>query len=347
MNYDEYFTYKEIKEQPKVFSKILKNLNEIKDLAKELEETNTIILTGCGTSYYAGISIAYALNMLTSKIALAFPSSELIFYNFKAFKNSILITISRSGETTETVKAAKKAKENGWKVLAITNNEKSTLYQIADFKLLARAGAEKSIVMTKTFSSMLFNALLLAAYLAEYEGNDIAEEIIKDAEKIPKIAEKIFKYEDLLKELASKHKKSRFVILGRGVNYGVALEAALKLRETSYLSTNAFSTLEFRHGPMALVDNKLIAIGLAPKMPDYEEDLSLYEEIEKKGGHVFIITNLKEEIGVKSLLKYDEISEFLTPVINIIPIQLLAFFIAVGKGYNPDKPRHLVKVVKI
>jgi len=325
------------------------NIDPVVEKLKE-KEVETIILTGCGTSYYAGISASMLLNILTDIKGFAIPASEVNYFTFKAFENkTAVISLSRSGETTETVLANRRAKKLGFLTIGITNNPTSTLAKEADYSIYLDIGEEKSIVMTKTFSSLLLVSMLVAIKLADLKQNAIGQKLLEEIHKIPDIATSILKKKDEIEKMATDFVRyNHFVVLGTGPNYGVALEGALKIKETNYIATEAFSTLEFRHGPMAMVDEKLVVIGLIPESKRYNDEIAVINEIADRGGRILLVTNAKaEKVPNRFVIDFPSLHEYLTPIINIIPMQLLAFCMCVKRGYNPDKPRHLTKVVKL
>ena len=351
MKYNEYFMYKEIFDSPGAFENVLSNYELIRNAADFIMEKNirSIIFVGCGTSYYAAMVASYAFNILTSIKTYAYPSSEIYYYDFKSFSKPLLAAFSRSGETTETVLAVEKARKKNWYTLSFTNSPESRLAKSSDTVILTNAGEEKSVIMTKTFSSMIFQAILLALELGKRSGNSDAQETLLQARKIPNIAKTLLNtYNRPLLDVAKKFIDKKFTVLGKGPNFGTALEGALKLRETSYISSNAFSTLEFRHGPLATVDENLVVIGMLSSIKTFEDELKLYREISEKNGNIVALAIKDTDYPEGwTIVRYTPINEILTPVINIIPIQLLSFYISVSRGCNPDRPRHLTKVVKL
>ena len=354
MTYNNFSTYNEILEQPDVFKRIISNMERnITPIAKKFleEDINTVVLVGCGTSYYATIPASTLFNLLTDIKSFTLPSSEMVSFNFRSFYNkTAAICLSRSGETTETVLANKKAKKLGLLTIGITNNPDSTLAKETDYSIYIEAGKEKSIIMTKTFSSLVLVSMLIAIKVASLQGDPIGNKLLSEIHRISDIASNLLLREnDKIRKIAEDFTNyDHFVILGSGLNYGIALEGALKIKETNYIATEAFSTLEFRHGPMAMVDEKLVVIGLIPQSERLQDEILVLKEISEKGGKVLLITNAKIKSEINGLVvNFPLIHEYLTPIINIIPVQLLAFYMCVNRGYNPDKPRHITRVVKL
>jgi len=341
------YTYREIIEQAERLRRLYESLISMKEKIIDFFEMNKpkrIYLTGCGTSFYAALHGMYLLKILNFA-AFAFPASEFYFLDL-AEKSSLLIPISRSGETTETVWATKKAKKQELSILALTNNPKSFLYENADLAININVGEEKSIVMTKTFSGFIYALEILSLILGSRKSSQL-EELLTIAKEVPEIVKQEFRgNEGKIRQLAKKYRaQDRFIVLGFGPLYPVSMEAALKIKETSYIATESFSTLEFRHGPMASIDENVVVIGLIPRSPRFEKEIEVLREIEEKGGKIILVTN--EDVKEWDVIRYDDIHEYLAGVPSIAAIQLFAYYLSIEKGYDPDKPRYLTKVVKI
>ena len=352
MNY-EHFMHKEILEQPEVFEKILKEKKEeINDIAEKIikKKFNSIYFIGCGSSYYASQVGSFYISKYTNLYTNALPSSEFIFYKPSYIKkDSLLVFLSRSGETTETVKALRYAKKLGLETLAISNNPNSSLAKEAKNFININAGEEKSVVMTKTFSGSILILKILAFRISMLKRNKNIKKILKEIEKLPNYAKQLIEKEEEIKKIVNEYSNYKIIFLGSGPNYPISLESALKLRETSYLMTEAFHVLEFRHGPIAEVDEKTLINIIAPKGINKKIFLDLMKDIKNKNGKLLTITNIKEilEESTISINLPEKILEEISPSINVIPNQLFAYYISIGKGYDPDNPRHLSKVVKL
>ena len=350
-----HFMYKEILEQPTALGATLdlakRRLPSLIDQIRE-RGLQRIFLTGCGTSYYAALMGEFYLEKIAEIQSRAFPSSE-FRYSFPRRNASrcLLIVASRSGETTEAIQALEEAKKRGALTLAISNNPTSSLVKAADYAFLLGVGEENSIVMTKTFSSLVFTLQLLSL---EFCGNQRNEEIAKIREQlyeIPRLASSLVgKFSDEAEGYAKKYLSlSRFIYLGPGPNYPICLEAGLKLRETSYVPVEVFHTLEFRHGPMAGVDEDVLVISVLTRSETTDKQLKVLKEIRERNAPVLAISNVaaarSQVDGVVDVP--NELDELSLPLLNLMPLQLFAYFYSVSKGLDPDNPRSLVRFVKL
>ncbi len=347
--------YKEILEQPKALGATLDLAKrKLPSLIKRIREKDIqrVLLTGCGTSYYATLLGEFYLERVAEIQSRAFPSSEFT-YDFPRRKASkcLFIAASRSGETTEAVQALREAKKRGAVTLAISNNPDSSLVKEADYAFHLGAGEENSIVMTKTFSSIVFTLQLLSLEFAHDRVNEEIEKIREELHKIPKLAESLIgKFRDEAEELVKRYSGlSRFVYLGSGPNYPICLEAGLKLRETSYVPVEVFHTLEFRHGPMASADENVLVIAVLTRSKTVDRQLRVLKEIRERNAPVLAVSNVapaSSQVDGVMDVPY-ELDELSLPILNLIPLQLFAYFYSVSKGLNPDNPRNLVKFVKL
>jgi len=347
--------YKEILEQPTALSATLdlakRSLPSLIDQIRE-RDIQRVFLTGCGTSYYAALMGEFYLEKVAEIQSRAFPSSEFTYYFPKRnASRCLLIVSSRSGETTEAIQALRDAKKRGAVTLAISNNPASSLVQAADHAFQLGVGEENSIVMTKTFSSIVFTLQLMSL---EFGRNQPNEEIAKIREQlygIPKLADSLVgKLRDGAERFAKTYQGlSRFIYLGSGPNYPICLEAGLKLRETSYVPVEVFHTLEFRHGPMAGADENVLVIAVLTRSETTDKQLKVLEEIRERNAPVLAISNVaaaRDHVdGVVDVP--NELDELSLPLLNLMPLQLFAYFYSTGKGLNPDNPRNLVRFVKL
>jgi len=350
-----HFMYKEILEQPTTLSTTLdlvkRRLPSLIDQIRQ-RDVQRIFLTGCGTSYYAALMGEFYLERIAEIQSRAFPSSEFTYcFPRRNASRCLLIVASRSGETTEAVQALKEAKKRGAVTLAISNNPASSLVEEADHAFQLGVGEENSIVMTKTFSSLVFTLQLLSL---EFSGNQRNEEIAKVREqlhKIPRLASSLVgKFRDEAEGFAKKYSGlSRFIYLGSGPNYPICLEAGLKLRETSYVPVEVFHTLEFRHGPMAGADENVLVIAVLTRSETTDKQLKVLKEIRERNAPVLAISNVpavrNQVDGVVDVP--NELDELSLPLLNLMPLQLFAYFYSATKGLNPDSPRSLVRFVKL
>lgn len=333
----------EIRDTPRALACVLDMSKLIEHVAEELygRGIRRLLLTGCGSSYYAALAAVEASGSPFS--FEAFPSSELLFYKAKlAPEGSAVVGISRSGRTAETVAALREAKARGIITVTITCSEDSPMATDADSKIVLDIGEERSIIMTKTFSSLsLASAMLCDRFDRILSGR------VKEGwklEELPEAASRVLKLEEKIKEMANAMRvKEFFIVLGQGPAHPVALEGALKLMETASLMTKALHSLEFRHGPMATVDERVGLLLIALKDDSTPAMARLADEMRQQGLSPIVISNAPElECDLELPWRHDP--RLSTPV-AIIPLQLLSFYISVNKGLNPDSPRRLHKFV--
>jgi len=350
-----HFMYKEILEQPNALGATLdlakRRLPSLIDQIRE-RDLQRIFLTGCGTSYYAALMGEFYLEKIAEIQSRAFPSSE-FRYCFPTGNASryLLIVASRSGETTEAIQALEEAKKRGAVTLAISNNPTSPLVEGADHAFLLGVGEENSIVMTKTFSCLVFTLQLLSLEFCGNQRNEETAKIREQLYEIPRFAGSLVrKFSDEAEGLAKKYLSlSRFIYLGSGPNYPICLEAGLKLRETSYVPVEVFHTLEFRHGPMAGVDEDVLVIAVLTRSETTDKQLKVLKEIRERNAPVLAISNVAAAVNqVDGFVNVpNELDELSSPLLNLMPLQLFAYFYSVSKGLDPDNPRSLVRFVKL
>lgn len=303
------------------------------------------IFTGCGTSFYLAHSAAKYFQKVTGRTAIAVPSSEIFMDDSSVFskdRSYQLITISRSGTTSEIVKALEYVKEaKHIKTLAITCNEASKTAELADNAIVLGFISEKSVVMTQSFSNMLY-ALQLYAVLVGGE-----KEKKNALSRVPKLSAQLMENKELLKSLAGDQQYTRYVFLGASVLNGIAKEATLKLKEMTQTECESYSNLELRHGPISIVDESTAVVLLSSDASE-EFDRSLVKDIQEKGAKVVVFAkegskvNGDINIAIPTKLPSDEV------VVAYMPhLQLLAYFRALALGLNPDEPRNLTQVVKL
>lgn len=336
-----HYMIKEISEQPRVIKNLINTQkNEILKLAKIIKKSYGNYFIGCGTAYYAALTGTYLFSKIAKRHTNASIASEFAYLVDFLKPESLVITLSQSGETIDIISSVKKTKEKKTKVFAITNVLGSTLYRMADYKILLNAGPEKCVVATKSFTAKIAILILLAYALNGGIENGIRglkislkelEKIINDR-KIRKIAEII------------KSKKHIF-ILGRGLSYPLALEAALKIKEVSYLHAEGFAAGELKHGVIALIEKGTPVIVFNPQDETYEDTLSSCYEVKARGAYLIGISSKKNPI-------FDQFIEIKNSnEANLIPYiafaQLLGYYLALALGHDPDKPRNLAKSVTV
>jgi len=346
-----YFTLQEILSQPEVWSRveqvIMEKEKDLKDLFSH--KTQKVIFTGCGSSYYLALTANRAFNYFTGRYALALPASEIIFYPeiyLRENENLLLIPISRSGESTETVDALLKVKENSnAKVLGVSCFEESSLVRKSDVSLVITQAKEKSVVMTRSFTSMLLALLFTFSLIGESKKHYL------ELQKVSKLAEGIIqKYRPFCEQIIKECNCEKFVYLGSGPFYGLACEGALKMKEMANVSCETYHVLEYIHGPKSTADKKTMIFLLLPEKKN--EYLNKFlQELTALEVQIFLecdkATSDIKGNKVKWIVEMNsDFSDFTRGLLYMLPLQLIAFYNTVKRGLNPDKPRNLTQVVR-
>jgi len=338
-----HFMLKEISEQVETIEKAIgHDRKTIEKIANMINDAYGIFFVACGTSYHACLSAGYIFSSITKKHVNVFLASE--FPNFSHFltKNTLMIAVSQSGETADVLEAVRAAKEKGLKVISLLNVMGSSLMRMSDFSLLLNAGPEICVLATKSFTSQLALIYLLAyACAGRYEeGKEKLKEVAERVENIisPENVKKIKKLAKNLKD------KNDIYLIGRGLSYSTTLEGALKLKEVSYIHAEGLAGGELKHGTLALIEKGTPCIAIVPNNGMKKDILSNAMEIKSRGGYIIGIANEDNEIFDYSII-VPEVE--MHPILMIIPIQLLAYHLAVERGCDPDKPRNLAKSVTV
>lgn len=356
-----HFMHKEIFETPKVFTDTMlgridrQNLRFLSDeLSLDTSTFKRIIIVACGTSYHAGLIGKYYFEQISKIPTEAEFASEFRYRNPVLSKDDLAIFISQSGETADTLGALKDVKEKGIHTLAICNVMNSSIARLADSVLYTRAGIEIGVASTKAFVAQTEVLLMLALYFANHKqllSTEDRERFVTEFYKMPNILKETLRIESYIKEIAPRFIRSKdFIYLGRGINYPVALEGALKLKEISYIHAEGYAAGEMKHGPIALIDEDVPVLVIANKGSNLKKIISNILEAKSRGGILIgIITEGDEE--TKRLLDYaievKDVEEFFQPFINSLPLQLIAYHIADMKGTDVDQPRNLAKSVTV
>ncbi|WP_297066222.1 glutamine--fructose-6-phosphate transaminase (isomerizing) [Thermococcus sp.] len=349
-----HFMLKEIFEQPRVLRDAIHgNAKVIREVAGEIANYDKIFIVAMGTSYHAGLVGKYLLQRLAKKVPIVEDASE-FRYEFEDLidENSLVIAITQSGETADTLAAMKLAKRKGAKVLAIVNVVGSMATRIADLTLYTHAGPEIGVAATKTYTTQLAVLTMLSIELARVLGTVDGEYLAKLEEflrEVPDLAEEVLNLNGPLRELAENLKeKSDFFYIGRGIGVPTALEGALKLKEISYIHAEGLSAGELKHGPLALVEDGVPVVAIAPNGKTFDKMLGNIEEAKARGAYIISLGSSERLREVSDVfLKMPELDEILTPIPYIVPLQLLAYHLAVLRGNDPDKPRNLAKSVTV
>lgn len=357
-----HFTLKEIFEQPESVANTLRgriNENQIRLSLKlsdqEIKKLNRIIIVGCGTSWHSAlVGKSYIERFCRIPVEVDY-ASEFRYREPVISSKDLVILISQSGETADTLAAVKYAQSKGAKTLGIVNVVDSTIAREVDSGIYLHAGPEIGVASTKAFSSQLTALLLLALYFAQKKELKISKELLNEVLNLPELIKKTLDLNSQILKIAEKfHDAKNFLYLGRGFNFPVAIEGALKLKEISYIHSEGYPAAEMKHGPIALVDENLPVVFLAPKNQDYLKIISNIQEVKARNGKIIVITNNQDEKDLEQLKTLAEeivvvpfSSEELSPIINTIPLQLLAYHIANLKKLDIDKPRNLAKSVTV
>ena len=359
-----HFMQKEIYEQPNALintmeGRILHN-NVIVDAigngaAEILEKVEHIQIVACGTSYNAGMTARYWFEALAGVSCDVEIASEFRYRKFVTRPNSLLVTISQSGETADTLAALRLAKEKGYMAaLTICNVSSSSLVRESDLAFMTRAGVEVGVASTKAFTTQLATLLMLVTAIGKVKGNISNEqevEIVKALQSLPAEVEKALAFdkdiEALAEDFAEKH---HALFLGRGEFYPIAVEASLKLKEISYIHAEAYAAGELKHGPLALIDADMPVIVVAPNNELLEKVKSNIEEVRARGGQLYVFADKEAGFtpseGMK-IITMPKVNEIVAPIFYTVPMQLLSYHVALIKGTDVDQPRNLAKSVTV
>lgn len=357
-----HFMLKEIFEQPEVISRNLQYYirgNEVtllKDfnLRRLLLNKDRILIQASGTSLHAGLVGKYVLEKLAKIQTDVDFSSEFRYREPVLNQNTLVIAISQSGETADTLAGVKMVKENGLEVLSIVNVKDSSIARESDYVLYINAGPEIGVASTKAYTAQILILTLLSlevGLLRGYVSEEEFQTLRKELNEIPSMIRKALDKNVQIKEVADKFLDAKyFMFLGRGVNYPTALEGALKLKEISYIHAIGYAAGEMKHGPLALVDKDLPVVFINPYTSVYEKSINNLEEVKARGGVILsVITEGDEKMKALSDYTFEipRVNELFTPIVSIIPLQLFAYHVAVGRGCDVDKPRNLAKSVTV
>ena len=362
-----HFMIKEINEQPKACKdtmrpRIIKDGNgkatdvyfEENSIDVSWKKTKRVVITACGTAYHAGIVAKYAFEKLARIKVDVDVASEFRYRDPILDKDDIFIVISQSGETADTLSALRLAKKEGLKVIAITNCVGSTVSREADDVIYTLAGPEIAVASTKAYTTQVLCLLLLAIKAGKLRGTLSEEDVSKllsELEEIPGKIEEILKEQEVIQKFASmQFNKEKVFFIGRQFDSATALESALKLKEVSYMHSEAFAAGELKHGPIALIDNKTLVVAIASEPKLYEKIGSNMVEVKSRGATVLVITPDNSgafEGKADEVFKIPESNSTFASLLTIIPAQLLAYYCAIQKGFDPDKPRNLAKSVTV
>ncbi len=351
-----HFMLKEIFEQPKAIENSLRgridnNLNVRLSVDINLNFVKRIIIVACGTSWHSSLIGKYLIEKIAEFPTEVDYASEFRYRNPIVGPEDLVLVISQSGETADVLAALKESKNRGAKTLGIVNVVGSSIAREVDSGIYLHAGPEIGVATTKAFSCQVTTLLLFALFLAQQKGKKIEKNFFDDLYFLPNKVEEVLKQSEKIIPLAEKFKDSKnFLYLGRGVNFPVALEGALKLKEISYIHAEGYPAAEMKHGPIALVDSNMPVVFIATKDHTYNKILSNMEEVKARGGEIIaVVNNADSDILklAKNIITVPECREELMPIINTIPLQILAYHVADLKGIDVDKPKNLAKSVTV
>jgi glucosamine--fructose-6-phosphate aminotransferase (isomerizing) len=359
-----HFMLKEIHDQPRALADTFRGRISLKDgevslegiklKAKEVRDIKRIHLVACGTAWHACLVGKFMLEEIAGIPAEVDYGSEFRYRSPLMDPKSVLLMVSQSGETADTLAATEIARAKKAKILSICNVIDSSIPRKSDGVLYTHAGPEISVASTKAFTTQLTALYLLAVALGRLNGKlkpADAKKLLRELMYLPKWVEQTLEIEVQVKELARQLMHSQdFLYLGRGINYPIALEGALKLKEISYIHAEGYPAGEMKHGPIALIDEKMPVVVLAPRDRYFEKTMSNLKEVESRGGKVVVLSDDVKTVGETAghrVLTLPKASHYLTPIVMTIPLQLLAYYIAVHRGTDVDQPRNLAKSVTV
>lgn len=361
--YEDYML-KEIYEEPKVIRKTISygmGLDKKIDFKLDIDfsKFNQIYMVACGTAMHAGKSAQYTFEHFTKLPTFVDIASEFRYRNPLIDEKTLCIFISQSGETADTIAALKLAKENKSTTIAIANVIDSSITRVADYTLYTYAGPEIAVASTKAYTCQVTLLNMLAIYMAEKLGNtsEKIDKVKSDLLKLPEEVKKAIEISEEIKEFSEKiYKEKDIFFIGRGIDYSSSMEGSLKLKEISYIHSESYPAGELKHGPISLIEKGTTVVGIVTDSKLAPKTVSNLEEVMTRGAKVLLITNdsINKEI-LKNILDSDKnhililpkTNEFLAPVISIIPMQLMAYYIAKSKNLDVDKPRNLAKSVTV
>jgi len=360
----DYFMMKEIYEQPRAIydtfrGRLLPEQGMIKmsgmeEYADKFRNADRIIMTACGTSWHSALVAEYLFEEFARIPVEVEYGSEFRYRNPVIRKNDIVIAISQSGETADTLAAIKMAKSAGAMVFGICNVAGSSIARETHAGAYTHAGPEIGVASTKAFTSQVTVLTMMALELGKIRGEFSTSEyrsLLSELNNIPKKIEKVLESKELIEEISGLYKDAtNFLYLGRGVNFPIALEGALKLKEISYIHAEGYPAAEMKHGPIALIDENMPVVVVAPNNGHYEKLVSNVQEVKAREGKVIAIVTAGDEELVNSadhVIEIPETLEALTPLLTVIPLQLLSYYIAVMRGCDVDRPRNLAKSVTV
>jgi glucosamine--fructose-6-phosphate aminotransferase (isomerizing) len=359
-----HFLLKEIHEQPQAIIDTMRGrislergwvlLPELDDVWPRIGRAERVCIVACGTAWHAGLVGKFLIERLTRVPTEVDYGSEFRYRDPLIDERTLLIVVSQSGETADTIAAVDAARARGTPVLAICNVVDSTIARKVDAVVYTHAGPEISVASTKAFTTQLTALYLLSLYLGRRRQTlaaDVESELIQALVELPAAVEQILRDEDAIVSVAKRYAQARdFLYLGRGINYPIALEGALKLKEISYIHAEGYPAGEMKHGPIALIDDQVPVVVLIPRDEVYPKTLSNLREVESRGGRIIAVSDRADEELRRiadAVIELPTTHPVLAPLLMTIPLQLLAYHVAVERGTDVDQPRNLAKSVTV
>jgi glucosamine--fructose-6-phosphate aminotransferase (isomerizing) len=356
-----HFMLKEIHDQPQAiqdtfggrvdFEEGTIGFENLELTSSELAGIRGLHILACGTSWYAGLVGKFMIEEL-ARIPVEVDYGSEYRYRDPIVDDSILaLGVSQSGETADTVSAMEAARERGARLFSICNVQGSQATRISEGVIYTNAGPEIGVASTKAFTTQIVALYLLALYLRQQRGLEVTAEMLAGLAHLPQAVDEVLQQEESLDELARHYSRAEdFLYLGRGINYPIALEGALKLKEISYIHAEGYPAGEMKHGPIALIDEDLPVVAIATGNRVFEKVRSNMQEVKARDGKVIVVTD--RDAGrvadvADEVIQVPQVSELLQPIVNVVPLQLFAYFVAVRRGADVDQPRNLAKSVTV
>jgi len=360
----EHFMLKEIYEQPNVIKdtyrgRLLANkgiiqMSGIEDNLEKFLNAKRILIVACGTSWHAGLVAEYIIEEFSRIPVEVEYASEFRYRNPVIHPGDVIIAISQSGETADTLVALESAKEKGAFIFGVVNAVGSSIARLSHAGAYTHAGPEIGVASTKAFTGQLAVLTMMALKMAKAKGSisdDRYIHLLNELAAVPEKVKEILADTSVIEKIAKKYKDaSDFLYLGRGYNFPIALEGALKLKEITYIHAEGYPAAEMKHGPIALVDENLPVVFVATKDMYYEKVVSNIQEIKARKGQVIAVATIGDEVlptMSENIMFVPEIDEVIAPLLSVIPLQLLSYYVGVAKGIDVDKPRNLAKSVTV
>ncbi|KXZ39032.1 glucosamine--fructose-6-phosphate aminotransferase (isomerizing) [Alkalithermobacter thermoalcaliphilus JW-YL-7 = DSM 7308] len=359
----DHFMIKEINEQPNgVKETLVRRLDENRNIKldninltkEDLDKINKVYIVACGTAYHAGLVGRYAIEKFAKIPVETDVASEFRYRDPFVDENTLLIVVSQSGETADTLAALREAKSKGARILAITNVVGSSISREADDVFYTWAGPEIAVASTKAYTTQLVSLYMIALDMAMKKGTITQEfynQVINDLENIPSKIEEILNNSDEIEKIAEEIKEAKNAFyIGRGLDYYVAMEGALKIKEISYMHAEAFAAGELKHGTIALIEENIPVVAIASQGSLFEKMVSNMEEVKARGAYVIAVAqegNKEVEKAADRVIYIPKVNDILASILTVIPLQLLSYYVSVKRGCDVDKPRNLAKSVTV